>query len=138
MEKQHENNVNSISEMTLDLLAEYLVEKCPHVEWDAGTLTIHKVTNQTIRTQTKGNLSHGWYPVLTDPATLGCLMDIVRRLHGPTVYVTLSPKGWIVWKYREEEDPLLSPLKCGPLLLSFPSEPTEAHALAKALWWRKP
>ena len=42
-------------------------------------------------------LAEGW-PDLTDPATVGCLLALVRKAWGaPCLYVGLLPARWGVW-----------------------------------------
>ena len=64
---------------------------------------------------------HG-VPDLTDPATLGCLLALVREAWGcPTAYFTHMSGQWLVMR----RDPLSLPL-CEP-------QDTEAEALVSAL-----
>lgn len=62
-----------------------------------------------------------WYPDLTDPATLGCLLALVREAWGDSRLTIIWRSGWIVEGQREDE----------PAYDGF--HPTEAGALVSAL-----
>lgn len=72
-------------------------------------------------------LLEGWVPSLNDPATLGCLRELVRRANGVDVCWTEyrhSPgeqTGWRVNVHDRGRDAVIS------------SGPTEAEALVAAL-----
>jgi hypothetical protein len=66
------------------------------------------------------------YPDLTDPATLGCLLALVREAHGaPAAYFMGSVNNqWVVHHFTEPEAYWKSLTKW---------QPTEAEALVAAL-----
>ena len=66
-----------------------------------------------------------WLPDLTDPATVGCLLALVREAWGFQAFVTLTSGGWHVLGFPWEPD-LTSSSRLA-------SGPTEAAALVAAL-----
>ena len=62
------------------------------------------------------------YPDLTDPATLGCLLALVREAYAPATWITTSASmtagGVHGWRIKG---------------LDLPTQPTEAEALVAAL-----
>lgn len=77
---------------------------------------------------------NGWVPDLRDPATVGCLLALVREAHGDVsggpVPVTAADRGdtsggppvwFVVWSHGPCGDPFNR------------AQPTEAHALVAAL-----
>ena len=73
---------------------------CKRWRWLDGTLRVvpapHKgATGYTIRVPQDGyREAPGEYPDLSDPATLGCLLALVREVHNePTAFVERHPIG---------------------------------------------
>ena len=75
---------------------------CPAWRWMPGMVAVvpsahNGATGHTMRlneSQIKGKLRPDLYPDLTDPATLGCLLALVREAHGePTAFVERHPIG---------------------------------------------
>ena len=92
----------------------------PHWRWMPGMLTDvgERVTDPTI-------CYLGTLPDLDDPATLGCLLALVREAWGFQAFVALTSGGWHVWGFPWEPD-LTSSSRLA-------SGPTEAEALVAAL-----
>lgn len=59
-------------------------------------------------------------PDLADPATLGCLLALVREKHGPLTHVSPSSRwhrgtlDWIVWRHAQRDDCSFVEIARGP------------------------
>lgn len=101
---------------------------CSGWRWLPGMLATLDDGGSWMRIMAPQRRMHGdWkfaLPDLTDPATLGCLLSLVREAWGePKVWVEGGPNGdeWRVWRWL---DGGVVCLACGP---------TEAAALVAAL-----
>lgn len=66
-----------------------------------------------------------WLPDLTDPATLGCLLALVREVWGDSeMHMTLGAKGWVWLTGESRVYGVVMPINAGD---------TEAEALVAAL-----
>ena len=74
---------------------------CKHWKWLGGTSVVcppahDGATGYTFRVESDGYVAKaGDYPDLTDPATLGCLLALVRKAWGPTFHL-IPQGGWLV------------------------------------------
>ena len=123
--------MKNINEMTLDELAEYAMT-LPDWEWMPGMLTTADV-RITCADSVGGVYSDGgeWFqfefdilggsrPDLTDSATVGCVMAMVRKKHGNHAFVRYSVT-FDEWCVGTSTDIFIYGM------------PTEAHALIAAL-----
>lgn len=96
-----------INEMNLEELAEYAVtldvwERVPGMVLSHNWGRVIAVDGQRFRTV------DGWwergnaycYPDLTDPATLGCVLAMVRKKHGANAYTVYTERGWRVMSHE--------------------------------------
>jgi hypothetical protein len=121
----------SQTKATLDMIdaAGRRAAACGNWRWLAGMLLIHPpahggATGYTNRMTGGDYLALlGEYPDLTDPATLGCLLALVREAWGQGVYL-LPDGGWYVKGAR---------LKSGDTINLGIRAATEAEALVLAL-----
>ena len=95
---------------------------CEGWRWMEGMLAIRQhdqISHRLDHMTTALVDSKSWLPDLTDPATLGCLLHLVREAWSdPTVALLtnhLDADQWYVWGK------------------DLPPQPTEAHALVAAL-----
>ena len=70
-------------------------EACKGWRWMPGMLSAHGDRYE----EGDGPWLLGHCPDLTDPATLGCLLALVREAHGPWVTVAGGPGAWTVREY---------------------------------------
>jgi hypothetical protein len=108
--------------MNLDELSQRLV-KCKHFRWKPGTLSVtdrygKRTWNRVVGWMGDADIGEGgaifffmyepelldvvndlYWPDLTDPATLGCLLHLVREAWGGDgVFVRLTASGWRVMR----------------------------------------
>ena len=98
---------------------------CPRWRWMDGML--YKQNGVGVRPviATAPIIQGGGLPDLTDPATLGCLLALVREAWGnPNIHMVWLIGGFDTWQLWNTERPILAPL------LKFH---TEAAALVAAL-----
>ena len=90
---------------------------CKHWRWMPGMLALPPKAD---RCQHKGQMMVGRLPDLTDPATLGCLLGLVRESWGrPGIVCTCLPSdafGWLcVGEYgATEAEALVAALEAAP------------------------
>ena len=115
--------------MNLDELAKRLV-KCKHFRWMEGMLAISFQGDRRwvwrLNEQDDHLPDSDSFPDLTDPATLGCLLHLVRAAWGdPLAVVTYCDEGWRFEVWNSDNF-----FPDWPLGKCFP---TEAEALVAAL-----
>jgi len=70
-------------------------------------------------------LAEGWLPDLNDPATLGCLLQLVREAWSdPEAHIALGAAGWVLMSGESRVADVVYPSPAGT---------TEAEALVAAL-----
>ena len=79
---------------------------CKHFRWMHGMLAKSPVGYEaritrdcTFLREIDKQINHKYLPDLRDPATLGCLLHLVREVHGPVSYTEPQADvgGWFVW-----------------------------------------
>ena len=113
--------MSNYNQMTMDELAEFAVT-LDGWEWMTGMLGYR---DGSVWVRIISNTQRAIRPDLTDPATLGCVLAMVRAKWGHRFYVRPSkgnPKHWCAVCQDDER-----------LIWVADGYPTEAHALIAAL-----
>lgn len=111
--------------MNIELVRRALA--CKHWRWMPGMRTVRDDGHgfHIGCTVAASKVKPEWLPDLTDPATLGCLLALVREICGDSeMHLTLGGAGW-VWLSGES--------RVANVVLDIPAGKTEAEAITLAL-----
>lgn len=116
----------------------------PAWRWLPGMCFVDE-TGSIWRVQTLWHAEHvhsDRLPDLTDPATLGCVLSLVRGAHSGTCWTEHRPsepwQGWVVWHDREDGRRVAighADTEAAALVAALGSAPSIARAPHPDSWW---